>query len=102
MPLASAIQECMYLQQMFKGIDKYKYAKVKVFNDNQGALAPARNPVCRQMCKYIDIKCHFMHYAVNKGRICLKHCSTDNMIADLMKKLQKFARYLLKCMYVPQ
>lgn len=81
MPLASAIQECMYLQQMFKGIDKYKYAKVKVFNDNQGA---------------IDIKYHFIHYVVNKGRICLKHCSTDNMIADLMKKLPKVRSIFVK------
>lgn len=100
MALASAIQECMYLQQLLKGIDEYQYGQTKVYDDNQGAIALARNPVNRQRCKHIDIKYHFIRETVNSGRISLEYCPTDNMVADLMTKpatklqLKKFAQYL--------
>ena len=100
MALASAIQECMYLQQLLKGIDKYQYAQTKVFDDNQGTIALARNPVNRQRSKHIDIKYHFIREAVSSGRVSLEYCPTDNMIADLMTKpptklkLQRFAGHL--------
>lgn len=100
MALASAIQECMYLQQLLKGIDKYQYAPTKVYDDNQGTIALARNPVNRQRCKHIDIKYHFIRETVSSGKISLEYCPTDNMIADLMTKpatklqLKKFAQYL--------
>jgi len=42
--LASAIQECMYLEQLLKGMDKYQYAQTKVYEDGQGTLALAKNP----------------------------------------------------------
>lgn len=58
MALASAIQECMYLQQLLKGTDKYQYAQTKVFDENQEAIALARNPVNQQRYKHIDIKYH--------------------------------------------
>lgn len=100
MALASAIQESMYLEQLLKGIDTYQYAQAKVFDDNQGVIALARNPVNRQRCQYIVIKYHLTRETVKSGRICLEYCSTDNMVADLMKKtatklkLQTFAQYL--------
>ena len=100
MALASAIQECMYLQQLLKGIDKYQYAQTKVYDDNQGAIALARNPVNRQRCKHIDIRYHFIREAVNSGRVFLEYCPTDLMIADLMTKpatklkLKRFSQYL--------
>lgn len=89
----------MYLQ-LLKGIYKYQYDQTKVLDDNQGVIAVARNPVNRQRCKHIDIKYNFICEIVNSGRICLKYCSTDNMVADLMTKpatnlkLHKFAHYL--------
>ena len=49
--MASAIQECMYLQQVLRAIDTYQYAQyaqTKVYNDNQGAIGLARNPVNHQ------------------------------------------------------
>lgn len=98
--LASAIQECMYLQQLLKGMDTYKYAPTKVYDDNQGAIALARNPVNRQRCKHIDIKYHFIRETVSSGKISLEYCPTDDMIADLLTKpatklqLKRFAQHL--------
>lgn len=84
--LASAIQECMYLEQLLSGIDKYQYAQTKVYEDNQCTLALAKNPVNRQRCKQIDIKYHFIRETVNSGRIILEYCPTERMVADVMTK----------------
>lgn len=75
-----------YLQQLLKGIDKYQYAQTTLFDENQEAIALARNPVNQQRYKHIDIKYHFIRETVNSGKMCLEYCSTDNMIADLMTK----------------
>lgn len=98
MSLASAIQECIYLEQLLKGIDKYQYAQTKVYEDNQGTIALARNPVSRQRCKHIDIKYHFIRETVNSGRVILEYCPTEQMVADVLtkpatkQKLKKFAQ----------
>lgn len=86
MALAAAVQECIYLGQLLKGIDNYQYAQTKVFEDNQGTIALAKNPVNRQRCKHIDIKYHFIREIVNSGKILLEYCPTEQMIADIMTK----------------
>jgi len=84
--LASAIQECMYLEQLLRGVDKYQYAPTKVYEDNQGTIALAKNPVNRQRCKHIDIKYHFIRETVSSKRVILEYCPTEQMIADVMTK----------------
>lgn len=98
MSLASAMQECIYLEQLLKNIDEYQYAQTKIFEDNQGTIALAKNPVHRQRCKHIDIKYHFIRETLNSGRVILEYCPTDQMVADIMtkpatkKKLMSFAQ----------
>lgn len=84
--LASAIQECIYLKQLLKGMDKYQYTQTKVYEDNQGTMALVKNPVNRQRCKHIDIKYHFIREVVNSGKVLLEYCPTDQMLADIMTK----------------
>ncbi len=54
MALAATVQECLYLEQLLQNIDGLKYES-KVYEDNQGAIALAKNPVYRQRCKHMDI-----------------------------------------------
>lgn len=105
MALASAIQECLYLEQLLRGIDAYEYAQTKVYEDNQGAIALARNPVNRQRCKHIDIKYHFIRENVNNGKFLLEYCPTEQMIADVLTKpvtklkLKSFSRNMFGTCY---
>ncbi|KAF0039014.1 hypothetical protein F2P81_009498 [Scophthalmus maximus] len=98
--LAATIQECLYLTQLLDGIDKYLYALPKLYEDNQGTIALAKNPVSRQRCKHMDIKYHFIRSTVNDGKVLLEYCPTDQMVADLMTKpatkfkLVKFAKFM--------
>lgn len=43
--LSTASQECLYLTQLLRGIDEQKYAPWKVYEDDQDAIAFAKNPV---------------------------------------------------------
>ena len=100
MALAATIQECFYLKQLLDGLDKHEYAIPMVYEDNQGTIALARNPVNRQRCKHIDIKYHFIRSTVNEGYVMLVYCPTEDMVADIMTKpvtkfkLVKFAEFI--------
>lgn len=100
MSLAAAMQECLYLEQLLGNLDKSKYTTTVIFEDNQGTIAIAKNPVHRQRCKHIDIKYHFIREVVNSGRLLLEYCPTEEMVADLMTKpgtktkLRKFSQDL--------
>ena len=84
--LAATIQECLYLTQLLDGIDKHVYMLPIVFEDNQGTIALAKNPVKRQRCKHVDIKYHFIRSIITDGKLSLEYCPTEQMVADLMTK----------------
>ena len=86
MSLAAAMKECLYLEQFLRDLDKSTYNQTTVYEDNQGTIAVARNPVHRQRCKHIDIKYHFIREIVNNEKVLLKYCPTEEMVADLMTK----------------
>ena len=65
MALAATTQECLYLSQLLEHLDDCLYNVPKIFEDNQGTIALAKNPVSRQRCKHIDIKYHFVRSTVN-------------------------------------
>ena len=88
MSLAATIQECLYLVQLLQCIDGFHYTQPRVYEDNQGTIALAKNPVQRQRSKHIDIKYHFVRSNVN-DKIILEYCPTEQMVADVMTKPAK-------------
>lgn len=84
MTLALTIQECIYLEQLLKGIDTYVYMKTIVNEDNQGTIALVRNPVCRQRCKHVDIKYHYIRSTIREAKMILAYCPTNYIVADVM------------------
>ena len=87
MALAATTQESMYLVQLLKGIDSSnQHIPVKIYEDNQGAIALSKNPVCRQRSKHIDIKYHFVRSAHAEGKISIEYCPTADMVADVLTK----------------
>ena len=59
---------------------------LKVYEDNQGAIALAKNPEFHKRTKHIDIRYHFVREKVEDGHVILKYCPTLDMLADLMTK----------------
>ena len=97
--LALAVQESFYLTQLLKDL-KEACQSATIFEDNQGTIALSKNPVNRQRAKHIDIRYHFIRSAQETGKVTIKYCPTQDMIADLMTKaatrdnLQKFKHYI--------
>ena len=76
----------LLLTQLLEHLDDYQYGVPMIYEDNQGTIALAKNPVSRQRCKYIDIKYNFVRSTVKNGEVFLEYCPTDQMVADLMTK----------------
>lgn len=57
-----------------------------ILEDNQGAIAIAKNPVDHARTKHIDIRYHYIRECVQNGQIQLKYCCTENMKADILTK----------------
>lgn len=101
MALASTVQESMYLVHLLHGLDKNKqHTPVTIYEDNQGTIELSKNPVCRQRSKHVDIKYHFVRSAHMDGKVTIKYCPTEHMVADVLTKpltkpkFEKFKCYL--------
>lgn len=87
MALAATTQESLYLVQLLGEMDsECQYTPVTIFEDNQGAIALSKNPVCRQRCKHVDIRYHFIRSALSDGKISIEYCPTADMAADVLTK----------------
>lgn len=101
MALTVTTQESMYLVQLLDSMENdCMYMPVQIFEDNQGAIALSKNPVCRQRCKHVDVRYHFIRSALSDGKVTVEYCPTEDMVADVMTKpvtkfkLEKFKGFL--------
>ena len=84
--LGSATQEVIWLRKLLNdlGVDTTK--PTIIHEDNQGAIAIARNPVGHKRTKHIDIKHHFVREQVDNGVVMIKYCQSKDMLADILTK----------------
>jgi hypothetical protein len=59
---------------------------VKLYGDNQGAIALTRNPHIHERSKHIDICYHFIRALVEKELVDVEYVPTMEMVADGMTK----------------
>ena len=83
--LSMAAQEAAWFQKLFADLPMPTKAIV-IKEDNQGAIALARNPVSHSRTKHIDIRFHFIREAQEQESIDIEYCPTYEMVADLLTK----------------
>ena len=87
MALSEAIQEAVWLKAFTSELgEEVSDGALTVFEDNQGAIALAKNPEFHKRTKHIDIRYHFVREKVEEGQVVLKYCPTQDMLADIMTK----------------
>ena len=59
---------------------------VTIYEDNQSAISMAKNSQFHGRTKHIAIKYHFIKEQVSSGKLELKYCKTNDMIADMLTK----------------
>ena len=84
--LSTASQEAVWLQKLLADIDKNCAKAITLMEDNQGAIAIAKNPVEHKRTKHIDFRYHYVREQVKKGVIEIKYLNTKEMLADILTK----------------
>ena len=91
--LCTATQEAVWLRKLLSDIKAVPTRPTTIREDNQGAIAVARNPVSHARTKHIHIKYHYVREALNNGVIELVYCPTEQMTADILTKPLPHSRY---------
>ncbi|KAF1318440.1 Gag-pol polyprotein, partial [Globisporangium splendens] len=87
MALSEATQEAVWLKGILCEPGEHSSDRpVKVFEDNQGSIALAKNPEFHKRTKHIDIRYHFVREKVEDDQVVLEYCPTEDMLADMMTK----------------
>jgi len=94
--LFHAIREVVYMRQLLLELQHDQKGPTTIFEDNQGAIAIAKNPVNHARTKHIDIKFHYIREQVRLGSVKLKYIPTADQVADVLTKAlgkAKFTRF---------
>ena len=86
MALARSAQEAIWIKQLNVELNHPPSHATLIHEDNQSAIAIAKNPRFHGRAKHIEIKYHFIREQVQKGSVELKYCPTKKMIADILTK----------------
>jgi hypothetical protein len=84
--LAAATQEALWLRALLEELGLHQEQPTLLLQDNQSAIAIAKNPEFHARTKHIDIRHHFVRDAVEDKMIHLKFCPTEEMVADALTK----------------
>lgn len=63
-------------------------------SDNLGAIHLTNKSVFHGRTKHIEIQYHWICEIVNQGEPILKHCPTEDMVADLLTKALGKKQYI--------
>jgi len=86
MALSSATQEAVWLRRLMADLGLGDTGATRILEDNQGAIALAKNPVSHSRTKHIDIRHHFIREAVEDDIVEIEYCPTKEMLADILTK----------------
>ncbi|CAI5717429.1 unnamed protein product [Peronospora effusa] len=87
MALSEATQEATWLKTFMRELgEEAGDDALTIYEDNEGAIALAKNPEFHKRTKHIDIRYHFVREKVEKNQVVLQYCPTQDMLADIMTK----------------
>ena len=97
MSLASAAQTAIWFRQLLADLGFPQEEATVIYEDNQGCIAMAKNPVSHERTKHIDIKYHFVRELVSTDVIKIEYLQTEDMEADILTKSMPRDRHQMLC-----
>ncbi len=94
---ANDIKQACHLIQFLGEVNRYPNLPLKIYADNQGAQALARNPEFHANAKHIQLSVHFQREKIDNGQVELIHIATEEQAADGLTKpsgVAKFKRWV--------
>lgn len=86
MALCAATQDVVYMRRLLEELGVKQKGSTIIFEDNQGCIALAENPVHHQRTKHIDVRYHFIRERVESGEIKIVYVPTSEQVADILTK----------------
>jgi hypothetical protein len=87
MALKEGCKELVYINTLFEQVPGLSTLACKtLLTDSQSAIDLAKNPVFHQRTKHIQIHYHYVRECALNGDVNLKHCPTNQMLADPLTK----------------
>ncbi|KAI3818794.1 hypothetical protein L1987_12612 [Smallanthus sonchifolius] len=86
MASTSAACQALWLRNLISDLMGEEAQVVKLFLDNEAAIALTKNPVFHGRSKHIDTKHHFIPECVERGQVCVEHVSGNLQKADILTK----------------
>ena len=86
MALAQAAKEAIWLRALARALGFPQNAPTLIFEDNQGAIKLAKNPVLHARTKHIDVRHHFIREAIGCHQVAVTYLETLKMAADILTK----------------
>jgi hypothetical protein len=83
---AAAACQGIWLNRLIADMLGTKEMTVKLFMDNQSAIALSKNPVHHDRSKHIDTRYHFLRQCIEEGMVEVDHVGTEEQLADLFTK----------------
>ncbi|CAB1107675.1 unnamed protein product [Ectocarpus sp. CCAP 1310/34] len=86
--IADVLKEVLFLRQVWRIMlpDAGRYAVHPVFEDNQGAIQIAHNPISNSNSKHIDVRHYFIRKLVERKEISITHVTSEFQYADFLTK----------------
>jgi hypothetical protein len=84
--MTHAAKEAIWLKNIVSELFGPIANPIPILGDNQSAIALAKDDHFHARTKHIDIRYHFIHYAIEEGKIRLTYCPTEDMTADILTK----------------
>ena len=79
-------KETLWLVSLIRQIFSHLDLPMMLYNDNQSAIALAKDQQYHMCTKHIDIRFHFICWVIKEGKIKLVYCPTEEMVANTLTK----------------
>jgi hypothetical protein len=93
---ASCACQGLWLKRILCQLGEDQGKGIVIFCDNSSSIKLSKNPIMHGRCKHIDVRYFFLRDLVKDEVFELKHCKTQDQIADVMTKplkLESFCKF---------
>jgi hypothetical protein len=84
--LSEAVKETIWLRRFLEELGFKQEEATTLFEDNQGTIAFAKDPIDQKRTKHIEVRYHFVREKVETKEVKLEYRNTKLMLADIMTK----------------
>ena len=100
MAVVEATEDIVWLRKIIEDLQEKQESSAPLLIENTSAIKLGKNPIFHDLTRHINPKCHTILYHVEATTIHLRHCLTNEKIADIFTKalgrenIEKFGKML--------